>query len=79
MSSPAHSQLIVAAPLCSPVRQDLGCPVTVGRRRIFCDAVRAADVGVSDEWAGLLDPGEGSTRSHGRSKRPALRAKGVFS
>ena len=76
-ASPAQSHCFVAAPpFCVPLPQDLSLNVPGSHRRCSCTAVRAADVGVSDEWASLLDPGEGTTRSHGHSKRPALRAKG---
>ena len=79
VASPTQSQHFVAAPACyAPLPQDFGSTVPGPRGKCSCAAVRAADVGVSDEWAGLLDPGEGTTRSHGRSMRPALRAKGVL-
>jgi hypothetical protein len=79
LSPPHEHALETAAAVHS--RHRLGSPRPVLQRRELkaCFAVRAADVGVSDEWAGLLDPGEGTTRSRGRSKRPALRAKGEFS
>jgi hypothetical protein len=62
--------------LCPPVcfqREQRGCRIRARASR----ATAAAKKGVSAEWVGLLDPGEGTTESFGRSKRPALKAKGT--